>query len=199
MTAGDLTIEPLDAQRWPDLCTLFGRGGANSGCWCLWWRLPASQWSAGAGKAAHDPETGNEARFERIVASGETTGLLAYRAGVPVGWVAVAPRSAYPRILRSPTIAPLDPDEPGVWSVSCFFINRHHRGAGVAGDLLDAAVAFAAEHGATAVEGYPAETGGARGASGDYFTGTVNQFARAGFAVQERAKPGKRIVMRRPL
>jgi len=133
------------------------------------------------------------------VASGETTGLLAYRAGVPVGWVAVAPRSAYPRILRSPTIAPLDADEPGVWSISCFFVGRKHRGEGVADELLDAAIAFAAERGATAVEGYPAETGGVRGSSGDYFTGTVNQFARAGFAIQERAKPGKRIVMRREL
>ncbi len=195
----DLAIHPLDAARWPDLCTLFGRSGANSGCWCMWWRLPAKEWSAGAGAAAREPGTGNMARFERVVAGGGTTGLLAYRAGEPVGWVAVAPRSAYPRILRSPTIAPRDPDEAGVWSVSCFFIHRRHRGGGLAGDLLDAAVAFAAARGETAVEGYPAEPGGVRGASGDYFTGTVSQFARAGFALQERAKPGKRVVMRREL
>lgn len=196
---GGLTIEELGAERWPDLCALFGRSGANIGCWCMWWRLPAKEWSAGAGKAAHDPATGNKAKFERVVASGETTGLLAYRAGVPVGWVAVAPRSAYPRVLRSPTIAPLDPDEPGVWAVSCFFVAREQRGAGVADRLLDAAISFAAQGGATAVEGYPVETGGVRGTSGDYFTGTVGQFARAGFAIQERAKSGKRIVMRRDL
>ena len=195
----ELTIEELGADRWPDLCTLFGPSGANSGCWCMWWRLPALEWSAGAGKAAREPETGNRAKFERVVAGGETTGLLAYRAGVPVGWVAVAPRSAYPRISRSPTIAPLDPDDPGVWAVSCFFVARQHRGAGVADRLLDAAIAFAAQRGATAVEGYPVDTGGVRGTSGDYFTGTVSQFGRAGFAVQERAKPGKRIVMRREL
>src|SRR6185437_5757736 len=116
--------EELDAARWPDLCTLFGPGGANSGCWCMWWRLPAKEWSAGAGRAAREPETGNRAKFERVVADGETSGLLAYRAGAPVGWVAVAPRSAYPRILRSPTIAPLVADEPGVWSISCFFVAR---------------------------------------------------------------------------
>ncbi|HKE65756.1 MAG TPA: GNAT family N-acetyltransferase [Micromonosporaceae bacterium] len=192
-----LSIEPLDSARWPDLCTLFGPGGANSGCWCMWWRLRAKDWSAGAGAAAREPETGNKARFERIVASGERTGLLAYVDGAPAGWCAVAPREAYPRLLRSTTIAPTHPDEPGVWSVSCFFIGRKHRRAGLAHTLLDAAVGWAAEHGARVVEGYPVETGGVRSASGDYFTGTVGQFKRAGFAAQPNPNPGKRIVMRR--
>lgn len=114
-----LSIEPLDRTRWDDLVTLFGRGGASSGCWCMWWRLRAKDWSAGAGTAARDPVCGNKAAFEAVVADGEPTGLLAYDDGVPVGWCAVAPRSAYPRLLRSTTIGPLDPDEPGVWSVSC--------------------------------------------------------------------------------
>ncbi|HEU0238963.1 MAG TPA: GNAT family N-acetyltransferase [Micromonosporaceae bacterium] len=99
--------------------------------------------------------------------------------------------------MRSTTIAPTDPDEPGVWSVSCFFIGRKHRRAGLAHALLDAAVGWAAEHGARVVEGYPVETGGVRSASGDYFTGTVGQFKRAGFAAQPNPNPGKRIVMRR--
>jgi GNAT superfamily N-acetyltransferase len=194
-----LAIEPLDAARWPDLCTLFGRSGANSGCWCMWWRLRAKDWTEGAGAAAREPETGNMARFERVVAGGEPTGLLAYLDGAPAGWCAVAPREAYPRLLRSTTIAPEDPGEPGVWSVTCFFIGREHRRAGLGHRLLDAAVAWAGENGARVVEGYPVDTGGVYGTSGDYFTGTVGQFERAGFMPAPQPKPGKRVVMRRTI
>jgi len=194
-----IDIQPLDAARWPDLCALFGRNGANSGCWCMWWRMSANEWSAGARAAANEAGTGTRAAFERVVAAGGPTGLLAYRDGTAVGWCAVAPRTDYPRLLRSPTIAPAIPDEPGVWSVTCFFVNRQHRRGGLGHLLLDAAVRYASDAGATAVEGYPVDTGGVRGSSGDYFTGTVDQFRRAGFTLVPRPKPGKRVVMRRAL
>jgi GNAT superfamily N-acetyltransferase len=192
-----LSIEPLDRPRWDDLVTLFGRGGANSGCWCMWWRLRAKEWSAGAGAAAHDPVCGNKAAFEAVVTGGEPTGLLAYDDGLAVGWCAVAPRPAYPRLLRSTTIAPLDPDEAGVWSVSCFFVKRSHRARGLGHTMLAAAIDWATEQGASVIEGYPVETDGARHSSGDFFTGTVSQFERAGFVREPRPSTGRRVVMRR--
>jgi len=124
-------------------------------------------------------------------------GLLAYVDGLPAGWCAVAPRPAYPRVFSSPTLAPADPDEPGVWSVTCFFVDRKHRRAGLANALLDAAVDWAKGQGATCVEGYPVEPRDVRGHAGDFFTGTVSQFEQAGFAAQPRAKRGRRAVMRR--
>jgi len=139
----------------------------------------------------------NKGAFEAVVAGGEPTGLLAYDDGVPVGWCAVAPRSAYPRLLRSTTIAPLDPDEAGVWSVSCFFIKRSHRAHGLGHTMRAAATDWAAGQGASVIEGYPVETDGARRSSGDFFTGTVSQFARAGFVREPLPSTGRRIVMRR--
>jgi GNAT superfamily N-acetyltransferase len=192
-----LSIEALDATRWDDLCTLFGPAGASSGCWCMFWRLPAKEWSAGTGSAARDPVHGNKMKFDNVVRAGGPIGLLAYVDGVPAGWCAVAPRPAYPRVFSSPTLAPANPDEPGVWSVTCFFVDRKHRRAGLANALLDAAVDWAAEQGATAVEGYPVEPRDVRGHAGDFFTGTVSQFEQAGFAVQPRPKHGRRAVMRR--
>jgi GNAT superfamily N-acetyltransferase len=192
-----LTIEPLRADRWPDLCALFGPGGANGGCWCMWWRLAMKDWSVGAGPAAHDPVRGNKAAFERTVASGEPTGLLAYDGAAPVGWCAVAPRGSYPRLFRSRAIGPLDPGEVDVWAVTCFFIHRKHRRAGLGHALLEAAVGFASRGGAGAIEGYPVDTSAGRGSSGDLFTGTVQQFAKAGFIAVDGQSGGKRIVMRR--
>jgi GNAT superfamily N-acetyltransferase len=89
-----------------------------------------------------------------LVRSGREPGLLAYdEAGSPVGWIAVAPREEYGALLRSPQYRPQDDDER-VWSVVCFTIDTEARGQGVAGRLLDAAVAHARTHGASAVEAY---------------------------------------------
>jgi GNAT superfamily N-acetyltransferase len=190
-------IQPLTPDRFTDLCTLFGRSGANSGCWCMWWRRTAKDWSAGAAADAREGPDGNRTAFAALVAGGEPTGLLAYRDGAPVGWCAVAPREAYVRLLRSTTIAPADPAEPDVWSVTCFFIRRDQRRAGVGHALLSAAVDFAASRGASVVEGYPVDNRGTKKVSGDLFTGTVSQFTHAGFAVDPRAPAGKRVVVRR--
>jgi GNAT superfamily N-acetyltransferase len=186
MTRSEPEIRPLTPADWPDLCTLFGRNGANSGCWCMWWRVSSSEWAAG--------NDANREGFHDVVDAGEPTGLLAYDDGAPVGWCALAPRSAYPRLLRSPHLKPTDPDEPGVWSVTCFFIKRTHRRQGLRAALLNAAVAHAGRLGATVVEGYPVDT--REQPSGDLFTGTVNLFRAAGFT-EHVARGGRRIVMRK--
>jgi GNAT superfamily N-acetyltransferase len=186
-------VRPVAAGGFADIAALFGENGANSGCWCTWWRLSNKDWHAAA-------KAGRRALLEGAVCSGEPVGLLAYAGdGSPVGWVSVAPRGAYPRIEKSRTLRPADPHEPGVWSVTCFFIHRDHRRSGVAHALLAGAVRLAKQHGASTVEGYPVDTAGARRAAGDLFTGTVGLFTRAGFTEHARPATGSRVVMRRRL
>jgi GNAT superfamily N-acetyltransferase len=184
-----VNILPVTAERFADLARLFGPNGANSGCWCMWWRVPAKEWTANG-------NAGNRAALRHAIDAGEPVGLLAYDGETPVGWTAVAPRTGYPRLLRSPTLGRQPADEPGVWSVTCFYIHRNHRRAGVATALLAAAVAHARAQGATAVEGYPVDTGTGRRPSGDLYTGTVRLFAGAGFRVHARPAKGARVVMR---
>ena len=133
----------------------------------MWWR-----------ERTNDRDT-NRSAFERIVADGGEPGLLAYQDGVPVGWISVAPRAAHPQLLRSPTLAPEDPDEPDVYSITCFYVHPSAQRQGIRGALLDAAVEHARSRGATAVEGYPSS---ARTARTD-FMGTTTSFAERGFAV----------------
>ncbi len=101
----------------------------------------------------------------RIVRAGREPGLLAYEDGSPIGWVAVAPREEYGAVLRSPQYRPQD-DDQGVWSIVCFVVDRPAQRQGVAGELLDAAVAHARSRGATAVEAYAHRT-----KEGDYMGG----------------------------
>jgi GNAT superfamily N-acetyltransferase len=186
-----IEVRTADAGRWTDLEALFGPSGAYSGCWCMWFRVSGREFG-------RNGNAGNRAALEALVRGGEPVGLLAYVEGAPAGWAAVAPRSAYHRILRSPALRPTDPDEAGVWSVPCFFVGRPHRRAGVAAALLDAAVGHARAEGATVLEGYPVDTGAGRAPpAAELYTGTVEQFARAGFFRHARPATGRRVVMRR--
>ena len=72
-----------------------------------------------------------------------------------VGWVSVGPRGDYERLAHSRVLAPVD-DKP-VWSIVCFVVGRQARGQGVATALLDAAIDYARDHGATTLEAYPIE------------------------------------------
>jgi GNAT superfamily N-acetyltransferase len=83
-------------------------------------------------------------------------------------------------------------EDPGAWWVTCFAINSRHRRSGVGSALLEAAVALARGHGATAVEGHPVDVAAltAAGVSGSaLYTGTMAMFVAAGFSEVARTFP----------
>jgi GNAT superfamily N-acetyltransferase len=184
--ASELEFHPLTPDRWEDFVRLFGKNGACAGCWCMWWRLPRAQWVKQKG-------AGNRRAIRKIVEAGKTPGLLAYADGQPVGWCAIAPRIAYPRLAISRTLKPVD-DQP-VWSVTCFFIARPYRRCGLSVALLNAAVEFARRGGAKLVEGYPVEPKKEQ-ADAFVYTGLASAFRNAGFQEATRRSP-TRPVMRR--
>lgn len=183
-------VVPVTPDRWEDLVALFGPNGAYAGCWCLWWRQTSREHDAGHG----DP---NREAMRGLVTDGREPGLLAYDDSGPVGWVSVAPRPEFGRVLRSPLFRPADPDDPDdrtVWSVVCFYVPRTQRGRGLTAALLDGAVAHAVDRGASALEGYPVVPGRAR--SADLFPGVPSVFERAGFTEVAAPSPTRRIVRR---
>ena len=180
-------IHPLTPDRWPHLEKLFGPRGAYGGCWCMYFRLPRKEWSAGCGD-------GNRRAFERLVRRGAEPGLLAYAGDMPVGWCAIAPREEYGGLARSRILKPVD-DKP-VWSITCFFVARGFRRRGVTVALLEAAARFVAQKGGSILEGYPAEPASGAWPDAYAYHGTVAAFSRAGF--REVARPSKtRAIMRR--
>jgi len=182
-----LEVHPATPERWPDLEKLFGKHGASSGCWCMWWRLPRAQFQQQAGQK-------NKEALKAIVDSGEPPGLLAYAEGEAIGWCSVGPRQVFGALERSRTLKRVD-DEP-VWSVVCFFVAKPYRGRGVMLPLLTAAVEYARAHGAKIVEGYPVEP--TQRLSGDRgYSGVASAFRKAGFV--EVLRRGERPIMRRSL
>jgi GNAT superfamily N-acetyltransferase len=180
------TTAPLDAPRWDDLVALFGpERGAYSRCWCMWWRVSGRDFDRLGGDGRRDA-------FRDRVDRSPPAGLLAYRDGEPVGWIAVGPRDEFGRLNRSPLLKPVD--DAAVWSITCLYVAAAHRRSGVARQLIAAAVEFAAEHGAAALEAYPLDSDGPVPDASAY-TGTVDMFTSNGFA--EVARRRHRPILRR--
>jgi GNAT superfamily N-acetyltransferase len=196
-TAPELKIHPLTPRRMADLARLFGQGGDPKWCWCAFNRVRGMTW------ANSTPESNRQVLADAVRTTARehrAPGLVAYRGDEAVGWVSLGPRDDYDRIQHSKVLAPLD-DKP-VWSIVCFVVGKSARGQGVAHALLDAAIAYARQHGATLLEAYPAETDGKRIPSASAYRGTVSMFERAGFEVVARRQfnkttPVRPIVRRR--
>ena len=175
-----LAFHPATPQRWSDLEELFGERGACGGCWCMFWRLPRKEFDAGKG-------SGNKRALKRIVTTGKEPGIIAYLGKEPIGWCAIAPRADYSALERSRILKPVD-DQP-VWSVSCLFIKKAYRRQGVSSQLLQAVIAFAANHGARIVEGYPVEPSMEKMPDPFLWHGVPSAFIEAGFKeVARRSK-----------
>jgi GNAT superfamily N-acetyltransferase len=187
--APGLRFAPASPRRWGDIERLFGPRGAMAGCWCMWWRLSRAEFKKGAG-------AGNRRAFKRIVDRGGEPGILAYAAGEPVGWCAVAPKADCVSLDRSRTKRTGDaPTDPKTWAVTCFFIPRENRGRGLSEALLKAAVDHARRRGAREIEGYPID---AKKKEMDFtsFMGTEPVFRRCGFAEAARPAPNRPIMRR---
>ena len=156
---------------------------------------PRESWaSVGADELAFRLRTQTECDDTRAVS---TSGLVAYSDGEPVGWCAVEPRSHYPRLLRNTRVPwegrAEDKADDSVWAVTCFVTRTGFRRRGISRALARAAVDFARERGARALEGYPMNT--TTVISAELHPGTQGMFAAAGFA--EVSHPTlRRVVMR---
>ena len=179
----ELSFKLLKRNLWTDFEELFGPNGACAGCWCMFWKL--------RGKAYEEARSHETRQMHKsIVDSGVVTGLLAYWHGEVVGWIAIEPREAYPKLAHSRALKPMD-DQP-VWSVTCFFVAKKSRRMGVTVELLKAAVEHVRQQGGRIVEGYPVDAQKEMPAPFIY-TGTASAFQQAGFKEVARRSPTRPI------
>ena len=186
----DLVTRPLGAHDWPVIEALFGANGACGGCWCMWWRVPMGgrTWDAAKGEP-------NRAAFRALVESGRASGVLALHGDTAVGWCAVGPRAAFPRVERSKALA--RDWTPATWSLNCLFVPARWRGRGVATALVGAAIALARQAGAHEIEAYPqAVAPGERQPGAFVWTGVPSLFLAAGFHPLHAPPRGRGLYLR---
>ena len=189
-----MEIVPLTPDRWDDVAALFAEGGDPKTCWCMYWRVRSRDWSFAS---AAESRAGLRALVDE--SRDPAPGLLACEDGPAVGWVSVAPREDYRRLVNSRVRPKLD-DVP-VWSIVCFVVSRTARGRGLTTRLLDAAMDYARAHGAPALEAYPVDAGAGRVPAAVGYTGLLSTFLAAGFhVVREIDSPQstvRRVIVRR--
>lgn len=129
---------------------------------------------------------------------GPTSGLLGYVDGEPAGWVAVEERANYPRIwARKQPWMRMDPDLPGVWSVTCFVVRPGFRRAGLTYELAAATVEYGRQVGARVLEGYPIEPAPGKQVIWDEASvGLLQVFTDAGYDVVASPTLRRRVVRR---
>ena len=167
-----IEIHPLTPDRWSDFELLFGKNGAYDGCWCMWWRLTRSEYSA-------QRFEGNKKAIRQIVKKGPPPGLIAYINGEPAGWCSVGPRENFPVLDRSLNLKRVD-DRP-VWSIVCLFVARRFRRQGLVPHLLKGAIRYAKDHAANIVEAYPVDHKEVRMPDASLYTGVLPTFLTLGF------------------
>ncbi len=195
----DLRIVPANEATWEDIQTVFGTRGDPPRCQCQRFKMqPGESWaSVGRDELAFRLRKQTDCGHPK---SRTTCGLVAYLDGEPVGWCAVEPRNAYPRLLLRTRVPwegrSEDKADSGVFAVTCFVTRAAYWRRGISYALVRAAVDFARTRGARAIEGYPMLTEpGQVITRGELHVGGRSIFDAAGFDEVSHPTP-RRVVMR---
>jgi GNAT superfamily N-acetyltransferase len=191
--APDITVKPATRARWKDVQAVFGARGEAAKCQCQRAILPLREYW-------HMPRDAREAFFHKEIARPRkpAPGLVAYAGSEPVGWCRLGPRAQFAPLHNSPVPwagREEDKDDTAVWALVCFVVRAGHRRRGISQALVAAAVDYARQHGASALEGYPMATGEGDIPWGELRVGAHGAFKRTGF--EEITRPTqRRYVMR---
>ena len=196
----EVTVVPANEATWEDLQAVFGTRGDAAICQCQRFKLQPRE-SFGSVPVEERAQRLREQTDCGHPKATTTSGLVAYLDGEPVGWCAVEPRTAYEGLLRVYRVPwegrNEDKTDASVWAVTCIFTRPGFRRRGISRALVRAAVAFARDRGARALEGYPMLT-----VPGQKITlleelnvGSRSVFETAGFA-QVSHPTKRRVVMR---
>jgi ribosomal protein S18 acetylase RimI-like enzyme len=166
------TARPLDASTWDAFAELVERNnGIFGGCWCIGYHL-------GPGENGTDYRAAKETR----VRQGRAHAALVFDAdGTAQGWCQFGSPEELPNIKHRREYdkdAPARPD----WRITCFYVDKRHRGQGIARAALAGALGQIAQAGGGRVEAI-SEVTADREAHGRFlFSATVELFEQYGFA-----------------
>jgi GNAT superfamily N-acetyltransferase len=181
-----LSFEPLTKTNWNKFVQLFGNKGACGNCWCMYFRLKNADFREGK------TDDGNKTAMKNIVWQNKPTGLLAFYEGQPIAWCAFAPREDFIKLEKSRVHKRID--NKMVWSIPCFFIDKHFRRKGISVFLLKAVTEYAKEKGIKIIEAYPAIPTQEKLPDAFAWIGLYKSFERAGFEIVDRTSKNRPMV-----
>ncbi len=161
----------LDASTWDAFAELMERNnGVFGGCWCMAFHPPGDQ----PGVSHRD------AKEERVRTGRAHAALVLDEDGSAQGWCQYGSPAELPRIKHRREYEKDAPTSPR-WRITCFFVDKKHRGRGVARAALAGALGQIAAAGGGLVEAIPEVTEGRKASSSFLFSATVELFEEYGF------------------
>lgn len=182
----ELTFEPLSKKNWGAFVQLFGEKGACGNCWCMYFRLKKEEFVNGK------EDNGNKEKMKELVWDDLPTGVLCFYEGQAIGWCAFAPREAYLKLANSRVHKPID--EKPVWSITCFFIDKHFRRMGVSVAMLKGVIAIARKQKIKIIEAYPTIPTQEKLPDSFAWIGLYKSFERAGFKIVDKTSKSRPMV-----
>jgi GNAT superfamily N-acetyltransferase len=176
----DISVRRLGPALAGDYLALFDSAFSDnaewSGCYCLYYHSDEEPWSGPEAAARHRAERAAQ------LARDDVPGYLAYVDARPVGWLNAGPAEAYANLRGLP------PCSPGEALIMCFVVAPHARWQGVAGALLDFALADLARRGCRAAVAFPprGEKPGELSWEAANFKGPRALYLARGFTLEER-------------
>jgi len=164
-------IRPLEASTWWAFAELVERNnGIFGGCWCIGYHPECGQ----KGVSYRDVK---EAR----VRDGRAHAALVFDStGAAQGWCQYGDPEELPGIKNK---REYDKDAPPLpdWRITCFYVDKKHRGEGIARAALAGALDQIAVAGGGLVEAIPEVTAGRQAPGRFLFSATVELFEQYGF------------------
>jgi GNAT superfamily N-acetyltransferase len=167
------TVRPLDASTWAAFAELVERNnGIFGGCWCMGYHPDDSRTDAEQ----------NRAGKERRVREGRAhAALVLDEDGAAQGWCQYGSPGELPGIKHRREYDKDAPPRPD-WRITCFYVDKKHRGQGIARAALAGALDQIAQAGGGRVEAIPEVTAGREAPGRFLFSATVELFEQFGFA-----------------
>jgi GNAT superfamily N-acetyltransferase len=186
MSPRAFTTRALDESAWPDFAALVERhNGVWGGCWCMEFHAEGAERSTRRRemKACRVREGAAHAALVYAVRAAGTDAPGSDTAAVEacVGWCQFGSPAELPRIKHKRAYE-ADLERLPDWRITCFFVDKAHRGQGVASAALDGALGEIARLGGGVVESYPEHGAGRKVSSSFLHNGSVSLFERHGFA-----------------
>jgi GNAT superfamily N-acetyltransferase len=179
------TSRPLDTSTWDAFTELVERNnGVYGGCWCV------------AFHTAYEREiSDNRALKEQLVRTGQAHAALVFDdQGRAQGWCQYGTTDEL--TLRHGREYRREPPPPARWRITCIFVDRRHRGQGIARAGLEGALSQIAAAGGGLVEAISETTAGREAQGRFLFSATVELFEQFGFARGRRVGKHAWIVSR---
>jgi GNAT superfamily N-acetyltransferase len=164
------TTTPLDASTWGAFAELVERNnGIFGGCWCIGFHPERGQW-----------DIARTVKEDRVRTDRAHAALVLDEERAVQGWCQYGSPQELPNIKNRREYDKEPPARPD-WRITCVFVDRKHRGQGVARAALEGALHQIAQAGGGLVEAISEVTTG-RDAPGRFlFTATVEVFEELGF------------------